>query len=427
MRCMIRVAALNIGFALALSIGSQGRGQSPTDETRYFPPPDSQGGWRTLEDREEIRRRVGIDSEKIDEAFTLIQGETKHGGLLVVRHGWLVYERYFGAGHRDATPNLASCGKSFTSIAMGMLMNERPELFPHGLDQKVFTEDYFPAATFPLSDPRKAEIKLGQLLAFTAGIRGNNPCSVNEEELQIDPPGPDGWQATIDEVAFGLRDLGEGDQRFSTSTLWCAPGEGYSYATSSIHLASVIVRHVSGMELQDYLQSRLAAPLGWGEWGYAYLGGRLQHTPGGGGIALRATDMLRFLYLILNEGRWNERQIIPAEYVRHCSRTSPYNPHYPYSLQFNVNTTGQYPEVPRDAYWKTGSGGHVLYIVPSLDLVAWKLGGRDDQYSASNTGRELPPDAAASANSRDGWRPTVEKMDGVRKTLALIVESLATE
>jgi CubicO group peptidase (beta-lactamase class C family) len=341
--------------------------------------------------------------------------------LLVVRHGWLVYERYFGAGHREATPNLASCGKSFTSIAVGMLMHQRPELFPQGLHQKVFTQDYFPAAAFPLTDPRKAEIKLGQLLTFTAGIRGNNPCYVNGEERQIDPAGPDGWQATIDEVAYGRRQP-EG-QHVSTATLWCAPGEGYSYATSSIHLASVIVRHVSGMELQDYLQTHLAGPLGWGEWGYAYRNGRLQHTPGGGGIALRATDMLRFLYLMLNEGRWNGRQIIPAEYVRHCSQASPFNPHFPYSLQFNVNTAGQYPEAPRDAYWKTGSGGHVLYIVPSLDLVAWKLGGRDEQYSAGNTGRGLPAAAVDSAKLREGWKPSLEKADAVRKTLALIVES----
>jgi len=32
-----------------------------------------------------------------------------------------------------------SCGKSITSIAVGMLMAERPERFPEGLDQEAFT------------------------------------------------------------------------------------------------------------------------------------------------------------------------------------------------------------------------------------------------------------------------------------------------
>src|SRR5690606_7992859 len=100
----------------------------------------------------------------------------------------------------------ASCGKSFTSIAVGILMEERPELFPDGLDQQIFTPTYFPSEAFPLTDPAKAEIKLGQLLAFTAGIRGNNPVYVQGEEQTIDPAGPDGWYATVDSIAFGLKD-----------------------------------------------------------------------------------------------------------------------------------------------------------------------------------------------------------------------------
>ncbi|MCL2772238.1 MAG: beta-lactamase family protein [Oscillospiraceae bacterium] len=54
----------------------------------------------------------------------------------MLRNGWLVYERYFGKASREATPNLASCGKSFTSIAMGILMSERSEYFPSGIGPK---------------------------------------------------------------------------------------------------------------------------------------------------------------------------------------------------------------------------------------------------------------------------------------------------
>ncbi|HXH48443.1 MAG TPA: serine hydrolase domain-containing protein, partial [Terriglobia bacterium] len=141
---------------------------------QYFPPPDSAGGWRTLTKADEIRRKTGLDVKKLDEAFEYIQGSTRNGGLLVVRHGWLVYERYFGRGSREATPNTGSCGKSFTSIAMGILMHERPGLFLDGLDQKVYTPRYLPAEAFPVNDPRKREIKLGQLLAMTAGLAGNS-------------------------------------------------------------------------------------------------------------------------------------------------------------------------------------------------------------------------------------------------------------
>src|SRR5262245_21993003 len=81
---------------------------------RYFPPPDAKGGWRTLTDPAAIEKSAGLDKQKLEAAFDYVQTTTQHGGLLVVRHGYLVYERYFGRGDREALPELASCGKSFT-------------------------------------------------------------------------------------------------------------------------------------------------------------------------------------------------------------------------------------------------------------------------------------------------------------------------
>jgi CubicO group peptidase (beta-lactamase class C family) len=391
----------------------------------YFPPPDRQGGWRTLQTAEEIRRVADMDVKKLDEAFAVAQSSTRNGGLLVVRNGWLVYERYFGRGYREATPNLASCGKSFTSIAMGILLAERPDLFPDGLDTKIFTPTYLPPEAFPLSDTPMAEIKLGQLLAFTAGIRGNNPCTVNGKPVTIDPPGPDGWQAMVDAVALGRSDITSGGRRISTATLWCKPGEGYSYASSSAHIASIMLRHVTGMELQDYVRTRLAEPMGWERFTYAYRHAKqVTHTPGGGGIAVRATDMLRFGYLLLRGGCWGDKQLVPEEYVRHCGRRSPYNLHAPYSLQFDVNTDGHIPEYPRDAFWKSGSGGHMLYVVPSLDLVVWKLAGRDSQYEEADTGIPLASEIAQGSQSRKNWKPTIEERTGQRILLAKVIGAI---
>lgn len=408
------------------SAGERNEGKTAvTQEQVYFPPPDAEGGWRTLSSAEDIRRVVGMDVQKLDEAFAAAESSSKNGGVLVVRRGWLVYEKYFGLGHREAIPNLASCGKSFTSIAVGILMAEHPKLFTEGLDQKIFTPDYFPAEVFPLADPRMAEIRLGHLLAFSAGIRGNNPVYINRVQSNIDPAGPDGWQALVDEVAWGKREIESGGKLTSSVPLWCAPGEGYSYATASAHLASIMLRHISGMELEEYIRSRLAEPLGWGDFTYAYKHAReVTHTPGGGGIAVRATDMLRFGYLLLHEGKWKDRQIVPADFVRHCGRMSPYNPHYPYSLQFDVNTDGHIPEYPRDAFWKSGSGAHMLYVVPSLDLVVWKLAGRDGQYSERDTGVPLKAEIAGGAESRRNWKPTLNEREGQRLVLQKVIEAI---
>ncbi len=399
--------------------------QTPAPSETYFPEADAAGGWRSTSTAERSREVAGVDLHQLDKAFEYIQQSTKNGGLLVLRNGWLVYENYFGLGHRDATPNLASCGKSFTSIAVGMLVAERPELFPNGLDQKVFTPEYFPADAFPLTDPRKADITLGQLLAFSAGIRGNNPAYVHGRPVTLQPVGPDGWQGLVDEITLGRRDGTHRGEPFTASTLWCDPGGGYSYATASIHLASIMLRHVTGMELEEYVARHLAEPLEWGRWGYAYKQATdVKHTPGGGGIALRATDMLRFGYLLLQSGRWRDRQLVPEDYVQHCSQQSRFNPHFPYSLQFTVNTTGRVDGVPSDAYWKAGSGGHAIYVVPSLNLVVWKLGGRDSQYSTANTGLPSSPASAADVSSRARWKRTVPHEEALHQTLRLVIEGV---
>lgn len=390
--------------------------------TDYYPPPDSSGGWRRLKSARKVRKEANVDVDGLDAAFNYAKRSTKNGGLLVVRHGYLIYERYFGKGHRDATPNQGSCGKSFTSIAVGVLIDEFPELFPKGLDQEVFRTTHLPPRAFPLTDRRKADITLGQLLSFSAGIRGNNPCYVNGEEVEIDPAGPDGWQGMEDDRALGrLEDAGPAGQPYSAKTLWCDPGGGYSYATASIHIASMMVRHIAERELEQYLRDTVAPVLGWGPWSFGYKNTEAgKHTPGGGGIAIRATDMLRFLYMLLHGGQWDGRPVVPEAYVAHCAKASPYNPHYPYSLQFTCNSTGRFPNLPEDAYWKAGSGGHALYVVPSLDAVVWKLGGRDEQFSESNTGLpEIPTD-----DDRSDWQKEVEDAEALTGTLQRVCESV---
>lgn len=384
----------------------------------YYPPSDAKGGWRTLTSASDIAKKAGLDQAKLDAAFEYTKDTTQHGGLLVVRHGYLVYEKYFGRGNRDAIPELASCGKAFTSIAVGIGITEKADLIPDGVNQKVFTPKYMPAEIFPLDDPRKADITLGQLLAMSAGIRGVNPVYVKGEKQTWPEPSVDGPIATTDPVALHEK-------------LWCAPGDCYSYATSSPHLASIVLRRLVGMELEQYIRLKIAEPLGFGTWGYAMYrpklaagidsNGRLEHTPGGGSIAVRSTDVLRFVYLLLHNGKWGDRQIVPASFVAMCGKLSPFNPHYSHSFNFNVNGDGHVADVPKDAYWKGGSGGYVMYVVPSLDMVIYKMGGNESQYDPKLTGL---PVTYKYDGDRDGWKIGKGVGDSTAKTLQMVVAAV---
>ena len=359
-------------------------------------------------DAAEIRSVAGMDVQKLDEAFRYAEQTSQHGGLLVARHGYLIYEKYFGRGNREANPDMASCGKAFTSISCGILLKEKHGRIPEGLDQKVFTKEYLPEA-FPLDDPMKAEIKLGQLLTMAAGLHGDgaNPGYVNGEKVTLPAVALD-KSLDIDMAALRI-------------PMWTKPGGGYSYASGSPHIASIVLRHLAGMEMQQYIDEKLAKPMHFGRWTYALHRGdvTLPHTPGGGSIALRATDALRFAYLLLHNGRWGDRQLVPAEYVALCSRPSPYDTHYPFSLQFEVNADGHVAGAPRDAFWKSGAGGFGIYVVQSLDMVVYKLGGTDRQYDPAVTGL---PMLYKYDGSRDNWKSQgINVDDGVRRTLELVV------
>ncbi len=387
----------------------------------YFPPSDSQGGWRTFKDPAQIRKVAGIDVQKLDWTFEYAQRTSQHGGLLVARHGWLVYERYYGRGNREALPDMASIGKAFTSIACGIMLREKHDQIPEGLDTKVFTDRYLPEA-FPLSDPWKADIQLGHLLTMASGMHGegSNPGFVNgEPSVKLEPvPRPE------DPLDQDLSALG--------AVMWTKPGEGYSYSSQSAHVASMVLRRLTGMELQEYIHERLAKPMGWGPWGYATRRGdrTLPHTPGGGSCAVRSTDALRFVYLLLNKGRWGKQELVPAEYVALCGRPSPYNPHAPFSLMFEVNADGHVAGAPRDAFFKSGGGGYGIYIIPSLDLVIYKMAGSERQYDPALTGL---PQTYKSDGSRDNWKPAARSQfsdgsvgtdEGVRRVLEMVVASV---
>ena len=388
----------------------------PLRAADYFPPPDSAGGWRTPKDAAQTRELAGMDPQRLEQAFDFTQRCTQNGGLLVVHRGYLVFEKYFGRAHRNANPDMASTGKAYTSIACGIMLDEFKQKIPDGLDTKVFTEKYLPEA-FPLDNPRKADITLGQLLCMTAGYNGEGGGPVGIVLGKAAPmkaaPGQN------------IRDLDKSSIRVP---LWTAPGEGYSYSSPAPHIASIVLRHVTGMELQDYINQRLAKPMGWGPWAYCLHRGEyvMPHANGAGSIAVHATDAMRFGYCLLHKGEWAGQQLVPGDYIALCNKPSSYNPHCPFTLQFEQNSDGHVAGAPRDAFYKSGAGGFGIFIVPSLDLVIYKMGGNNGQYDPALTGL---PQAFQYDGSRDNWKPIARTPfdegslggdDGLRRVLEMV-------
>ncbi|HEU5316214.1 MAG TPA: serine hydrolase [Chloroflexota bacterium] len=347
----------------------------------YFPPPESRGGWRAALDPDAARQRGGVDVAALDRAWAFVSSLHADSSLLVVRHGWLCYERYQGLMSPTFNRDMHSCGKAFTSTAVGILIGERPDLFPDRLDQLVYDPTYLPPEHLPVHDQRRGRIRLGHLLSHTAGLRGNNGNTWDRSgPVTLDPPGPDG--SFPDHVAYGHASWVHQGTHTHADPLWCDPGESYSYASAGPLLAGAIVRHLTGLEVADFMARHVFDPIGWEEWQWDRNppepnGSR--HTKAQGGIKPRPRDALRFGYLHLQRGAWYGRQLIPAWYADAMRRPSDYNPiHRNYGLQVRLNAGGAAPGAPSDAYGPSGFADNYIYVVPSLDMVVVRIGGRDN-------------------------------------------------
>jgi CubicO group peptidase (beta-lactamase class C family) len=411
---------LALGLVLFVSAaGNCAESGSTSAQRTYFPPPDNSGGWRMATNAAKIREFGGMDLPRLEQAWNFTQRCTQNGGLLVVRNGWLVFEKYFGRASRNANPDMASTGKAYTSIACGIMLNEFHDKIPDGLGTKVFTSKFLPEAFSSddkLDDPRRAEITLGQLLCMTGGYTGEGGAPT----------------AVVMGKAFPLKavpgqNIHDLDQSSLRCAMWTNAGAGYSYSSPEPHIASIVLRHVTGMELQEYINERLAKPMGWGAWGYCLHRDdfTMPHANGAGSIAVHATDALRFGYCLLRAGKWGEKQLVPAGYIALCNKMSPYNPHCPYTLMFEQNSDGHVAGAPRDAFWKSGAGGFALIVVPSLDLVIYKMGGHNGQYEPALTGLPQPE----PSHERDDWKPiprtpfnegSLGGDDGIRRGLKMV-------
>ena len=151
---------------------STGKDKSvPESAAVYFPPPESKGGWRKLEDPQDIRRLGGMDPAKLGELKQWLLGsDDRPFAAVVIRNGYIVLEVERDHSSATNTENVKSCAKAICATVLAIASEESQQgHLPRRMSFDDPAFDYIPWAQ-PLSDPRKAQIKVKQLLNHTSGI-----------------------------------------------------------------------------------------------------------------------------------------------------------------------------------------------------------------------------------------------------------------
>jgi CubicO group peptidase (beta-lactamase class C family) len=293
----------------------------------------------------------GLDTRLLDKLYAEAGKLETLYGLLVIKNGTLVAEKYFNEGSIDQVSGRTSSTKSFTSALVGIAL-DRGCL--QSVDQKMI--DFFPEYADQITDPRKALITIEHLLQ----MRGGYP----DEEMTDD----------YFEIMF-FHDNWDFVPHLVDFPLSSDPGGEFHYSNLTAHLLGVIVTRACGQDLESFAQEHLFSQMdaelyGWqvDDDGYNW---------GFGEIYLTARNMAKFGQLYLDGGVYGGVQIVPADWVeaslqRYSEKivrgwlTPRYGSFYDrgYGYQWWSSRAGKHH------FWNaSGHGGNYIILLPDLDMV----------------------------------------------------------
>jgi CubicO group peptidase (beta-lactamase class C family) len=289
-----------------------------------------------------------IDRSGLEQAFRLLHDDNRFWmarSLLVIRNGKLVAEAYpHDISDRDQFANIQSCTKSFTSIMTGIAIQNGVDL---SINDKLY--DIYPDLFD--DDLIKREMTLKDALTMRTGLEFNNDVNT----LQL-------YQTKKNSTGFVL----------SFSRLH-QPGTVMNYNDGSPHLVSKAIEVKSGMSEAEYARRNLFEPLNITDWQWE--SAKDGTTFGAFSLYLKPRDFAKVGLLLLQNGRWGDKQLIDTSYLALATShvlNSPTNS--PYGFYFWIDQRNQ-------GYYAHGHGGQILLIVPGKNLVllytAWPYTSHD--------------------------------------------------
>ncbi|MEE8371566.1 MAG: serine hydrolase [Sphingomonadales bacterium] len=331
-----------------------GRGKDPKP-LRYHRPTRLDDGWKTASLKE-----VGISfgpiremiEKEIDPPAANVHAQYVHG-LLIARHGKLVFEEYFHGYTRETAHDTRSASKSLTAVLVGAAIESG---VPLSTSSPVYETIY--GAEMPANlDPRKERMTLEHLLTMSSGYfcdDSDPKAPGNEETMQEQEAEPDWYKYTL------------------ALPMAMAPGEKAIYCSVNPNLIGAVLSAASGQTLPELFQSLIAEPLQMKEYhlmlqptGEPYMGGGIHWLP---------RDFAKLGQLMLNGGVWNGRRVISKAWAeRSISKLYEIRGRQ-YGYLWWIQTF-PYKEREVRAFMAGGNGGNVIIAVPELDLVVTFFGG----------------------------------------------------
>ncbi len=282
--------------------------------------------------------------------------------VTVVQGGRLVHDRVFNGAAADAPVPVYSITKSLTALLVGMAADEGYLTLDDSASEQVDEWRIGPAEDVTVRD----------LLSMTSG----REWSEATDRTLI--------RQVSDQTAFAIG-LSQADE----------PGEWvYDNAAPQVLERVLAESAAEDGDVVALARRRLLRPLRMRDTQWPT--DRAGHATTYSGGRSTCQDLARVGHLVLNEGRWDGEQLVSADFVEQMTSPSS-DRNAAYGLLWWTNAEGRVvevlrqagfsadkapyrgrlaPSVPADATWAFGYGNQYVAVVPSLDLVAVRLGRR---------------------------------------------------
>ena len=293
-------------------------------------------GWKTSAPEQQ-----GMDSSKLLIADEFIQNRLPDTfSLLIVKNGYLVFEKYYSWGSAEKIAVVHSVTKSVTSALIGIALDKG---YLDSVDQKLI--DFFPEYVTGDLDPRIKEISLKHILTMSAGFSWNDRGPVMRD-----------WYTSADWAKFTIQ-----------LPIVTNPGDKFNYNSSISHLLSIILSKSTKTSTLNFARQNLFEPIGIsGFWRQDPQG----YYIGGFGLGLSARDLAKFGFLYLNNGYWNDQSIVPEQWVKKSTEQQIQAFSHPLYGAFGYGYHWWVKQVDGCSSFRAwGRRGQYIVVVPELDLV----------------------------------------------------------
>jgi CubicO group peptidase (beta-lactamase class C family) len=248
---------------------------------------------------------AGIDPQKIKKLTQLILADSIPNihSLLIEKDGKLVYENYFSGDDERWGKNLGyishaandlhdirSISKSVVSACIGIAVEQH---LIKSIDQPIFS--FFPEYE-RYATGQKKNITIRHLLTMSSGLEWNEEDNGKSENCESH------MEHSQNPVEYIL-----------SRPLANNPGTSWNYNSGGTQILAAIIKKVSGQNIDEFAAKNLFIPLSIQNHQWVKMDGG--DPAAASGLRLTSRDLLKFANLYFNDGIYDNRQILPKNWI----------------------------------------------------------------------------------------------------------------